>query len=580
MAASSAPLPTTAPVNWPPPVDAALPGYTPFYWAVSAVNDLNVRSGSGTEHPVVAQIDAGTLVLVTEPLGLGGWNGIVGDGFVGFVSPGPEDHPYLRATPARWESHSARLAGVASDGSTYLAWGSMREEDYLPWEGGGNFLLFRSEDGLTWTQTERDATGAISTIAGSAKGWVRITSHYPDVSLISYSADGKTWERSQMLYGSAIAYGPGGWVAGGVWRSTDGRSWSETTAFDPADPAPDGVEASDAGYLAFVRCAACYEGGINRPLAWASLDGASWTAVSFPPGAGWVSDAELIGDRVLILTTDQASGESTLHHGKLSASGGVTWTASPSRVDAGGFRVDSISQGPGALLALGWDSAALVPAAWRSTDGASWDRLDMPSDALGGSVGVEPSWGSGGWVALGTSADGAGQQLWRSVDGEAWQPTGESVGYSTPAPACPPAEKVSTLVLAYLGPEAERCLGNASVTIRGWVPQDQGWRGCCPPISAPSWLAGYPSGYILPAEAGGIEQARGLLLYLPPGVEESALQPSQWVEVVGHFREAAAATCSYAPQSDYPDRLGSLKAAQLGCRQRFVVESIRAVDGP
>jgi hypothetical protein len=573
----------TAPMNWPPPVDAVLPNYSPFFWAVSAVNKLNVRSGPGTEHPVVAQLNAGDLVLVTAPGAIGGWNGILGDGFLGFVSSGPEDHPYLQATQTRWESNSASLRGIASDDSAYLAWGTSLELEYLPWEAGQNFLLLRSENGLTWTRAERDVSGGISAIVGSQEGWVRLTYHYPDVSLVSYSQDGQTWEASQWLVGNALAYGPAGWVVvgGSTARSTDGRTWSEPISFDAGAPAPERIEASEAGYVAFVRCTPCSVGTPNQPIAWGSRDGVAWAAIDFPAdGAAWVSDVELIGDRLLVLTTDSASGESTLHHGRLTDSGSVTWEAPPGRVDVAGLRVDSISQGPNGLLALGWDSGALVPAAWRSTDGASWERLDLPRDALGGSVGPEPAWGSAGWVGLGTSVDGARQQLWQSADGESWEPAGDPVGYTTPVPPCPPAEKVSTLMLTYLGPLAERCLGNASLTIRGWVSQLEGWGGCCSSGPVPAWLASNPTSMILPAAADEVEQARGLLVYVPPDVDDSALQQATWVEVVGHFRDAAAATCAYIPLSDYPGRLESLKAAQLGCQQRFVVESVTAVDGP
>ncbi|MGH2357273.1 MAG: hypothetical protein ACRDGJ_04590 [Candidatus Limnocylindria bacterium] len=60
--------------------------------------------------------------------------------------------------------------------------------------------------------------------------------------------------------------------------------------------------------------------------------------------------------------------------------------------------VASIKGGPDGLLASGWDSDQLVPVMWRSADGSAWERLNASTDALGGSVGLEPAWGSAGWV--------------------------------------------------------------------------------------------------------------------------------------------------------------------------------------
>jgi len=271
-------------------------------------------------------------------------------------------------------------------------------------------------------------------------------------------------------------------------------------------------------------------------------------------------------------------GHSLLLRGALAASGAVTWNAPPAPID-NGLIVDSISHGPDGLLALGWDVGALVPVLWRSTDGASWQRLNAPADSLGGSVGPEPAWGAGGWVGLGTAVDALGQQLWRSADGESWSPTGDPVELMT-RPPCPPADEVSTLVLMYLGPFAEQCFGDTSVTVRGWVPLVEGLGGCCFPASKPEWIAGvYPGGYLMPGESD--QWAASLNGYLPPGISPALLQSKTWVEVVGHFHDAAAASCRSTPLAMYPPgALASRAAVRRGCEQRFVVESITAVDGP
>lgn len=199
--------------------------------------------------------------------------------------------------------------------------------------------------------------------------------------------------------------------------------------------------------------------------------------------------------------------------------------------------VASIKGGPDGLLASGWDSVQLVPVMWRSADGSAWERRNASTDALGGSVGLELAWGSAGWVGVGATVDGAGQRLWRSDDGETWEPTGEPIGYT-------------------------------------------------------GWLAGSRGTYVSPGELDALDVA--LSLHIPPGVDASALEMGRWIEIVGHFRDEAAASCRIRPPTWHshggvipadspaflPHLLESPASVQHDCRQRFVAESITAVDGP
>jgi hypothetical protein len=292
---------------------------------------------------------------------------------------------------------------------------------------------------------------------------------------------------------------------------------------------------------------------------------------------------ELLGDEVLVVLregagTEEIDGRSRLLRGTLAATGVVTWNEPPVSFDDGEL-IDSVSQGPDGLLVIGWDVKALVPLLWRSADGASWQRLNASSDSLGGSVGPEPVWGAGGWIGLGTAADGVGQQLWRSADGASWSATGDQVELKA-RPSCPPPDDVSILVLMYLEPFAEQCFGDSSLTVRGWVPLVEGLGGCCFPISEPRWLNGvYPGGWLMSGEAN--DWWTGLNAYVPTGVDGTRLQPNTWVEVVGHFRDPAAASCASTPLALFaPHALVSQAGIRQDCLQRFVLESITAVGGP
>jgi hypothetical protein len=359
-----------------------------------------------------------------------------------------------------------------------------------------------------------------------------------------------------------LAYGPAGWlaIAGHLaWVSVDGRSWSgpSSIGLDEIGPSFE-LESSDAGYVAFDR---------HRDLLLGSVDGVDWTSVDH--GGVRVSDAELIGDKLLVVLVD-GEGVTTVRRGTLGAGGAVSWDTPAADIGGAGFHVDRITQSPDSVLAVGWDEEAPVPALWRSTNGTTWTRLAAEHGPDG--VGLfEPVWGAAGWVGPG---------LERSTDGGEWFASDYSLAYDGPVPPCPPAEKVSVIVLAYLGRFAEGCFGDTSVTIRGYVPMFEGFGGIYP-ITGESWLAAhFPYGVLAAgflAEPGGYQ----LGVFVPPDVDGSLFNERElWLEVVGHYRDAASADCRYRPRTDMPSFLISLDGAEATCSERFVVESVIQVEGP
>jgi hypothetical protein len=173
--------------------------------------------------------------------------------------------------------------------------------------------------------------------------------------------------------------------------------------------------------------------------------------------------------------------------------------------------------------------------------------------------------------------DGAGQALWASTDGESWERTA-TIAYDGPTPLCPPATEVTTLVLLYLGSFAGDCLGDASMTITGWMPDIQGLGGCCWPIAEPAWLAGpYPGSFLAPAR---IAETISLGLYVPPGLSVGTSEAGTKLEVVGHFADPAAPACRRTPD-DYPaNYLEAQRVTRNDCAARFVVESVTVLEGP
>jgi hypothetical protein len=291
-----------------------------------------------------------------------------------------------------------------------------------------------------------------------------------------------------------------------------------------------------------------------------------------------------------MLMADASNGTSQLHRGTLNADGGVTWDSdSPTTIDQPEYIASTISAGPNGLLAMGWNVMNLAPAAWASTDGTAWQRLDVASDILGGAITHEPEWSSAGWVSVGAAdssavggvgALGVGQRLWTSSDGATWTPVGEPIAYGGPPAPCPSPSEVTTLILVFLGSMAEDCFADATLTIRGWSPEPQGVGGCCFPDPDPVWLAAaFPAGWLMPTEPGELGSPT-LSLHVPPNVDAGGINGDAWIEVVGHFRDPASVTCTHTPNPTVNVPLAAPQHVVRICEQRFVVESVRVVDGP
>ncbi len=491
---------------WPPVADPDVGFLLPPMWAVSVVNDLNVRSGPGAEFPAIAQLDAGDLAKVID-IQSPGWVSVAVDGATGYASVGPEDDPYLRGTKTPWLATFGSMAGVVSDGDAYLAYGSHAQFDYPPYELHGlPALALRSEDGITWTPLEAGPESSIRSVAASDAGWVAVIEIPLGGTLLSFSADGKTWESAAGVDSglSAVAHGPAGWVAtgdAGSWTSVDGQNWDGPHAIGSGDPPTQlELESSGDGYVTFNR---------YSDRLFTTVDGVTWAPNDH--GGFRISDAELVGDEVWVVVAAE-DGATSIRRGAVGA-GGISWSSAPTGIGGSGLHVDRISSGPEGMLAVGWDEASLEAIAWRSQDGGTWNRVEPGTDALDRVGPFEPVWGPAGWV---------GPDLERSSDGAAWLASDYELAYDGPMPPCPPADKVSTLVLGYLGEFAAGCFGESSITIRGWVGE-LGFGGCCPPFGEPEWLAStFPPAILHSGDPGDTGANYQLVVYPPPEVDRSA----------------------------------------------------------
>ena len=390
------------------------------------------------------------------------------DGAIGYVNVGPEDDRYLRATKTPWEATFGSMAGVVSDGNAYLAYGSHAQFDYGPYELHGlPALALRSLDGVTWNPLEAGPEWSIKSVAPSEAGWVAIIEIPLGGTLMTYSADGQTWEPGVGVDEgmSAVAHGPAGWVAtgdSGSWTSVDGQSWDGPHAIGRGIRRCSWSSSRQTdGYVGFDRFS---------DRLFTSVDGRAWAANDH--GGFRISDAELAGDQVWVVVADEDGRDirpDAVRSAPEGSPGAPRRRASAVRAS---MSIGSAS-GPEGMLAVGWDEAI-----------AGGDRVALDGRWRHGTAShLDPTrWIEGRAVRAGLGRRRAGSA--RSSSARPMVRRGSAseyeLGYDGPVPPCPPAAKVSTIVLSYLGRFAADCFGESSMTIRGWVGE-LGFGGCCPP---------------------------------------------------------------------------------------------------
>jgi hypothetical protein len=262
------------------------------------------------------------------------------------------------------------------------------------------------------------------------------------------SDDGQEWTRVvDFPYGeayngiSAIGFGPSGWVAfadgGFAWLSANGDRWTVVpgASFDPlADGGPTysqseafccsatvrGVAEVAGTYVAVgaVTCHKC----LGRAAIWRSEDGEAWKRVPYQAvfeGAPLSAVAAIPSGRLVAVGGRFALASDDL---------GVTWAAAPA---FGAGSVTELALVGDDLLAAGFPGDAYEGAYWRSSDGVTWEPLEVdlpfpePIPRALGSMG-------GAVIISGTAREPDDPADWGftaiSSDLATWQPVATSDG--------------------------------------------------------------------------------------------------------------------------------------------------------
>ena len=219
--------------------------------------------------------------------------------------------------------------------------------------------------------------------------------------------------------------GPAAW-----YSDNEGVTWSRASIGDDGDRRPKalGTVAGDSDLLLSVGWV--HLGGANdadrRSVLWASTDqGATWERIqgdSVPPrihalvagGPGFVAVGNANPSNA-----GRPDAESP-HAAIWLSANGRDWEQLPDERAFQLSRIEDIAERDGLVVAVGSHGIGdnLLPAAWASTDGREWSRVDL-SDSFGAAQAVTA--GPNGLVAVGVAGSGGwSAAAWQSTDGTVW----------------------------------------------------------------------------------------------------------------------------------------------------------------
>ena len=357
-----------------------------------------------------------------------------------------------------------------------------------------------------------------------------------------------------------------------VWFSVDGVNWREV---HPGPSSSDYmIGGTTGGFYAWTEAG-------YAPEAAFSVDGVTWSRVAGGP-VGLNLQPVAVGDRWFAIETYDMATYATLAAprpwlGRVSG-GGLSWQSMPGAAAFSGTVVTALVSTGDEAIAFGWDPATGAGLTWIST-GSDWTRSELPVAFRGGPYAAAA--GRSGVVAV-----GQGPVVWHRSAGGAWQPEPDPVITPPPEPSladCAPQPHDGLAFVLLDWSTRAFCYGDATISFRGWStpcgmycdPESDGG------TSEPEWLAA-PSANRLFLSLAQSDTNASIQAILPPALATSppAAWLDTWLEVRGHFDDAAAATCRYTPPPVWPPYYHSAEETVNVCRQQFVVSSLRVVSGP
>jgi hypothetical protein len=589
----SARQPVASPTTRP---SAALPSYPVVAldgmtgWARVIVPELRIRQGAGTSAPAIGALEAGDVVYLEEgPRTIDGqdWYAALTDGDLrGWVAEGPPDDPYLSALRAPQPRSPDTITGLAAGDAGFIAWGHGQD---------GGPIMLASANGGAWEHADPSAFDGLS-------------------------PEGAAW-------------GPAGWIAGGVeylygtgesprlllWQSSDGLRWEalDTPALGPGDIVPASITASSRGYVAtgntpngrsilhsadgqtwtshalevtgdwdvtvrsvddgFIAFASIWN---EPPKLWFSPDGRTWElmrheALPIVQQPRWA----ISGDHLVLFDRYASTLESFAAWDAARTGLDLSWGWSTSAIAGITGSVEHVAALPDGLVAVGWKANGET-FTW-TLEGGAWREHALPPGTFGGVPFLVAS-GPKGMLAAGFDAtlSGTNGMLWHSADAVAWSQVDAGLAtVESPTDAtCPEQPRDAADLLALDVALATVCFGDAPISLSAFLPDCPDCAPSTAPEYEPAWLA-LPGGAALWLSPVEISEIMGFTARLHPDATVEA-GGGHWAQVTGHFDDPAALECRYLPDAHFWGGPGPFGEIIATCRREFVVTEVHPLPSP
>lgn len=450
----------------------------------------------------------------------------------------------------------------------------------------GEAFLATSADGSRWEMREApfDLHWGPSAMAWGPSGLLGMSVDWATSDLwVWMSGDATAWSplgRLSDVYPDRLVASPAGYLMTSwgnrytVWFSSDGSTWHEIP--DAGELTMDGAEffAGDIGFYAWDSSDPLGRGGAYSP------DGRNWTRVNHGPGGQGLRVAEL-GAGMLALEPAEEAGPPVVW---LSVADG--WRELGEQDELGDVAITALVSDGRRAVAFGWERTTEEAFAASTTDGTTWDRISLTDEGFQGIPRVAAAGPRGVVVVVGYRPTLAGQNpvVWRELADGSWASEPEPLLElaAEPAPGdCPdrPADVLGLLMADRATTVA--CFGSESLALRLWATPcgDCHWEAPEGATYEPAWLAapGVNQIHVAPIET---RSAWIGSLVLHPSVEADLPPAGSWVQVTGHFDDAAATSCRRDPAPNEEWWYTGRQSIIDDCRKQFVVTELELVDGP
>ncbi len=209
----------------------------------------------------------------------------------------------------------------------------------------------------------------------------------------------------------------------GIAESDDGRIWTRASLEEGA--CPSALAARGNTVTAVGGIGPCQMGGFGNPRAWSSTDGGDWISAPFETGRGFLHG--VTATAAGFVAWGQMADDESFGGAPWFSSDGLSWQRVDDPRPFASASIEGMATIGQATVAIGWvsptgDPQAAALAAWISDDGTSWALLDadLPFADVEQGMGIGIGGGASGVAVWTQGVPGVTTMVWTSADGRSW----------------------------------------------------------------------------------------------------------------------------------------------------------------